>query len=63
VTDIAAGDIEPAPSFGAHIRTEFIAGMGRLGDQFIVILDPDRVLSLNELDAVTQAVEGCDIPS
>ncbi|MDN6861062.1 chemotaxis protein CheW, partial [Pseudomonas sp. CAN2814] len=29
VLDIEAGSIEPAPPFGAGIRTEFIAGMAR----------------------------------
>jgi purine-binding chemotaxis protein CheW len=46
VLEIAGADIEPPPAFGAGIRTDFIAGMGRLNGRFIVLLDVDRVLSL-----------------
>ena len=39
VLEIAAVDIEPAPSFGAGIRTDFIRGMGKIDNRFVVILD------------------------
>jgi purine-binding chemotaxis protein CheW len=49
-------DIEPAPSFGARIRTDFIAGMGRVNGKFVIILDVTRVFSVNELADLTGAV-------
>jgi purine-binding chemotaxis protein CheW len=49
VVDIADADIEPPPEFGAKIRTDFISGMGKLAGKFVVILDPERVLSVEEL--------------
>lgn len=49
VLEIPAAEIEPAPAFGARLRTDFIAGMGRLGERFVVILDLARVLSFDEL--------------
>ncbi len=49
VTDIAAADVEPAPALGTHLRTDFIAGMGKLDEKFVVILDPARVLSVDEM--------------
>lgn len=52
VLEIAAADIEPAPSFGAGIRTDFIRGMGKIDNRFVVILDVDRVLSTADLAAV-----------
>jgi len=52
VLEIAAVDIEPAPSFGAGIRTDFIRGMGKIDNRFVVILDVDRVLSVADLAAV-----------
>jgi purine-binding chemotaxis protein CheW len=55
VMDIAAGDVEPAPAFGAKIRTDFIAGMGRVDDKFVVILDPARVLSGDEMAVISKA--------
>jgi len=55
VMDIAAADVEPAPAFGTHIRTDFIAGMGKVDEKFVVILDPARVLSVDEMAALAQA--------
>lgn len=49
VLEIAAADIAPPPTFGARIRTDFVAGMGRVGGHFVIILDLVRVLSFAEL--------------
>lgn len=49
VLDIEEKDIGASPSFGAKIRTDFIAGMGRVHDDFIVLLNPAKVLSVDEL--------------
>jgi purine-binding chemotaxis protein CheW len=49
VLEIADADIEPAPSFGAKLRADFISGMGKVGEKFVIILDIDRVLSVEEL--------------
>ncbi len=57
VMDIAAADVEPAPAFGTRIRTDFIAGMGKVDEKFVVILDPARVLSVNEMATIAQAAE------
>ncbi|MEC5385924.1 chemotaxis protein CheW [Uliginosibacterium sp. H3] len=48
VLDIAASEIEPAPAFGAKIRTDFIQGMGKVNGKFVILLDVDHVLSLDE---------------
>ncbi len=49
VLEIQAGEIEPPPSFGARIRADFIAGMGKVGGKFVIILQIDRVLSVDEM--------------
>ena len=49
VTEIAPEDIEAAPSFGARIRTDFIAGMARQDGRFVIVLDIGCVLSMDEL--------------
>lgn len=54
VLEIDGADIGAPPSFGARIRTDFIAGMARLKDDFIVLLNPDRVLSVDELSSLTE---------
>lgn len=49
VIEIPASDIEPAPMFGASVRADFIEGIGKLGKQFIVILDIAHTFAMNEL--------------
>ena len=55
VIDLAPTDISPAPKIGTRLRTEFIRGMGKRDDRFIIILDIDKVFSSDELASVQQA--------
>lgn len=55
VIEIAAADIEPAPAFGSGLRTDFIAGMGKLNGRFVIILDIERVLNIERLAGVLEA--------
>lgn len=55
VLEIADADIEPAPSFGAKLRTDFINGMGKLGEKFVILLDIGKVLSVEELAMLGEA--------
>jgi purine-binding chemotaxis protein CheW len=55
VLDIAAVDIEPPPAFGARIRGEFIKGMGKVNGKFVILLDVNRVLSIDELASLSVA--------
>jgi purine-binding chemotaxis protein CheW len=57
VVDIADTDIEPPPQFGAKLRADFINGMGRLGEKFVILLDVARVLSVEELANLGSMVE------
>jgi purine-binding chemotaxis protein CheW len=49
VMDIPADMIQPAPAFGAKIRVDFISGMVEVDGHFIIILNVDRVLSIDEM--------------
>lgn len=49
VLEIAPADIEPAPSFGARIRADFIAGMGKVEGQFVILLDVQQALNTREM--------------
>jgi len=53
VLDIDAADIEPPPSFGANIRTDFIQGMGKVKGKFVILLNVHQVLSIDDLQAAT----------
>lgn len=55
VLAIADSEIEPPPSFGTRIRADFISGMGKVGGKFVIILNADRVLSVDEMAMLTQA--------
>jgi purine-binding chemotaxis protein CheW len=57
VLEIAPSDIEPAPSFGARIRSDFIAGMGKVGGKFVILLEASQVLSIDEIGALAEAGE------
>ena len=52
VLEISHGDIEPPPEFGARIRSDFIQGMGKINGKFVVILDANRVLLVDEVTVV-----------
>src|SRR5512139_1390950 len=52
--DLDAGNIAAPPRIGTKLRTEFIKGMGKQNDRFIIILDIDKVFSVDELAAVRQ---------
>ena len=57
VLEVSGVDIEPPPSFGAKIRADFIAGMGKIGGSFVIILDIQRVLSVDEIASLTHVGE------
>ena len=52
VLEIAHADIEPPPEFGARIRSDFIKGMGKIDGKFVIILDANRVLSVDEVAVI-----------
>jgi purine-binding chemotaxis protein CheW len=49
VLEIPPQEIEPPPSFGANIRTDFISGMGKVNGKFVIILNVQNVLSVDEM--------------
>ena len=55
VLDIPGGDIEPAPAFGTRIRTEFIRGLGKVNGKFVILLDVERVLAIEESAVAREA--------
>jgi purine-binding chemotaxis protein CheW len=57
VLEIPAAEIEPAPSFGTRIRADFIQGMGKIDGRFVILLDVDKVLSVDEMAMLSAAAE------
>ncbi|MHB8224321.1 chemotaxis protein CheW [Acidithiobacillus sp.] len=58
VLEFPGEQIEPAPQFGAGLRTEFIRGMGKVANQFIVLLEMARVLSMDEMAELAAIAAG-----
>lgn len=60
VLELDSSRIEPPPRIGTRLRTQFIKGMGKRDDQFIILLDIDRIFSSDDIAAV---LETADDPS
>jgi purine-binding chemotaxis protein CheW len=52
VIDINSNDIEPSPSFGEQINTRFISGMAKVAGQFLILLNVENVMSVEEVAIV-----------
>lgn len=52
VLDIHPGEIEPAPSLGNQIPTNFMSGMAKMNGKLLILLDIEHVLSIDELSTV-----------
>lgn len=61
VLDIPADQVEPAPTFGANIRADFIQGMGKVEGKFVIILHVDHVLSLDEMSTLASMGAGAPL--
>jgi purine-binding chemotaxis protein CheW len=49
VVEIADSEIDDAPAFGSNIRAEFIKGIAKRDNQFVVLLDANNALSMRDL--------------
>ncbi|MCG5500937.1 chemotaxis protein CheW [Ectothiorhodospira lacustris] len=63
VLEITDADVLAPPTFGARIRTDFIQGMGRVGEDFVIILRLDQILSSEEMQLLSQVGELPSLPS
>ena len=57
VLEVSAADIEPAPAFGAKIRADFIDGMAKINAKFVIILDIQKVLSVDEMAQLSKVAD------
>lgn len=57
VVELEPGQIEPPPRIGMKLDTDFISGMGKLGEEFVIILDTDRIFTFEEVEALEEAGE------
>lgn len=58
VIEIPDSQIEPPPQFGSAVKRDFIKGMGKVDGKFVIILDPEKALNVDEMaDLVERAQE------
>ncbi|MGZ8184774.1 MAG: chemotaxis protein CheW [Methylobacter sp.] len=62
VLEIPGSEIEPAPTFGTNIRADFIAGMGKINGKFVIILNIQHVLSMDDMEALVSMGASSAVP-
>jgi purine-binding chemotaxis protein CheW len=61
VVEIDEKSIEPAPRFGTRLAAEFIKGVGKKDDLFIILLDIDRIFNAEEISALAANKEEAEV--
>jgi purine-binding chemotaxis protein CheW len=56
VIELEPGQIVPPPTIAMRWRSEYIQGIGKRGDEFIILLDLAAVFSVTELSQAPTAV-------
>lgn len=57
VLELEPDQIEPPPRIGMKMNIDFISGMGKIGEEFVIILDTDRIFTFEEVEALGEMVE------
>jgi purine-binding chemotaxis protein CheW len=55
VLDIEESQVEPPPRMGSRMNSEFLHGMGKHDERFIMMLNIDKVFSSEEIAEVEQS--------
>ncbi|MDY6969541.1 MAG: chemotaxis protein CheW [Spirochaetota bacterium] len=58
VADISSKDIELPPEFGAKIPVEYISGVGKIENKFVILLNVNKALDINELSRFNKEEQG-----
>ncbi len=57
VLEIDPSKIEPPPKLGTKIHSKFMKGIGKLEEQFVIILNADQLFTIEELDVLSEVKE------
>jgi len=58
VNEMEPAQIEAAPHIGTKLNTDFIKGMGKQDNRFVMILDIDKVFSSDDLASISESGPG-----
>jgi len=61
VLEIPTSEIEAPPAFGSKIRTDFIEGMGKVNGKFVILLNVNQVLSVEDIDVLATVGEAAKL--
>ena len=57
VLEIDDNQIQPPPSIGSKYKSDFINGMAKVGDNFIMLLDIERVFSTDDIVNISERID------
>ncbi len=57
VLELEPSQIEPPPRIGMKLNIDFISGMGKLGEEFVIILDTDKIFTFEEAVSLQETDE------
>jgi purine-binding chemotaxis protein CheW len=52
VTTLKPDEIKPAPEFGASLDTQYLLGLGTLGERMIILVDIERLMSSRDMELI-----------
>jgi purine-binding chemotaxis protein CheW len=58
VVNVASGDIEDTPSFGADVDTKYLLGVGKTGGRVRLLLDIEKVITKSDIINMKKATGG-----
>jgi purine-binding chemotaxis protein CheW len=58
VVNVASGDIEDTPSFGADVDTEYLLGVGKTGGRVRLLLDIEKIITASDIINLKKAAGG-----
>lgn len=56
VTELHENNIESVPEIGSNIRGDFVEGIGKIGDQFVILLKMQNILNIDELSNIDEKI-------
>jgi purine-binding chemotaxis protein CheW len=58
VIELGPKDIEAPPSFGTGVHVDFLVGMGKVGRGFVLLLDLEKLLSIDDRAVLENVIRG-----
>ena len=62
VLDIHKHDIAPPPQFNTDLDTDYLQGIAQVNGRFVMLLDVDKVLSIEEISALADPAASAQSP-